>query len=79
MRAIDVVLAFTCCACGHFVTATVRCSGQGLAAGPHTVAAVKVPCPACDGTNELYFEPCGQLRAVQSLPDVRQTLEPSIN
>jgi hypothetical protein len=79
MRAIDVVLDFTCADCGYFVSATVRCSGKGLAAGPHTVAAVKIVCPACEGTNQVYFEPSGRLRAVEPLRGVREALEPSVN
>jgi hypothetical protein len=79
MRAIEVELDFVCGACGHYVGVTVRCSGKGLAAGPHTVAAVKVPCPACDGTNCVCFEPSGRLRAVHAMPSLHDVLEPSIN
>jgi hypothetical protein len=78
MRPIDVVLEFTCRSCGQYVGATVRCSGKGLAAGPHTVAAVRVPCPHCDGTNRICFEPCGALRAVEACPGPQET-EPSLN
>jgi len=79
MRSVEVVLDFSCCGCGHFVSATVRCSGKGLAAGPHVVAGVKVSCPACEGTNQLYFEPCGQVRVVEPFRGVREALVPSIN
>jgi phage FluMu protein Com len=79
MREVEVVLDFTCCSCGYFVSATVRCSGQGLAAGPHAVAAVRIPCPGCDRINQLYFEPCGQLRAVEPFRRACEILEPSIN
>ena len=79
MRTIEVELDFVCGACGHYVGVTVRCSGKGLAAGPHTVAAVQVACPACDGTNQLWFEPSGRLRAVEALRSLDEILEPSIN
>jgi hypothetical protein len=79
MRQIEVVLDFTCCGCGCPVSATVRCTGKGLAAGPHAVAAVKIACPTCDGTNQLYFEPCGQLRAVEPHQGPQERLTPSLN
>jgi phage FluMu protein Com len=79
MRSIDVVLEFACCSCGHHVSAKLRCSGKGLAAGPHTVAAVKIPCPTCDNVNELYFEPCGTLHAVFPYRSPCETLGPSAN
>jgi hypothetical protein len=79
MRAIEVELDFVCDACGHFVGVTLRCTGKGLAAGPHTVAAVKVACPACEVTNQLLFESCGRLRAVDAVPNLDEVLEPSIN
>jgi hypothetical protein len=79
MRSVEVVLDFSCCGCGQFVSATVRCSGKGLAAGPHVVAAVKISCPTCAGTNQLYFEPCGQVRVVEPFRGAREALVPSIN
>ena len=79
MRHVDVVLDFTCCSCGHPVGVTLRCSGKGLAAGPHTVAAVKVPCPTCENVNELYFEPSGTLHAVFPYRSPREALVPSVN
>jgi hypothetical protein len=79
MRNVEVVLDFACCTCGQPVSATVRCTGRGLAAGPHTVAAVRIPCPGCDGTNQLYFEPCGNIRAIEPFRGVREVLQPSYN
>jgi hypothetical protein len=79
MRPITVVLDFTCQCCGHPVGATVRCSGPGLAEGPHTVAAVKIVCPTCDGTTRVCFEPCGLIRALDAWPDPHEALVPSLN
>jgi hypothetical protein len=79
MRAIEVVLDFCCGACGSYISATVRCAGKGLAAGPHTVAAARIACPACGGTNQVCFEPCGRVRAVDALRSLEEVLEPSFN
>jgi hypothetical protein len=78
MRDIDQVLHVTCCACGDLMTAQVRCSGKGLAAGPHAVGAVKLVCPLCDSTNQVYFEMCGRLRAVELYLGPCEALVPSV-
>jgi hypothetical protein len=79
MTDIKVNLDFACCSCGSPVGVTVMCSGKGLEEGPHTVAAVKIPCPACCDILDLYFEPCGTVRRVASQPRCRRLLEPSWN
>jgi hypothetical protein len=78
MRPIDVELEFPCASCGEPVYARVRCSGKGLAEGPHTVAAVRLPCPHCDATSRVCFQPCGVIVAVDECPAPAE-LEPSIN
>ena len=57
MMELQLVLDFACCSCNHTLSVSLKCSGKGLAAGGRSVAAVKVPCPTCNGMNELYFEP----------------------
>jgi hypothetical protein len=79
MLSVEVVLRFHCCACDHPVQVTVCCSGKGLAAGLHTVAAVRLPCPSCGATNQLYFEPSGRLRAVEPGPSFQPAWTPSWN
>jgi hypothetical protein len=79
MRPIEVELEYCCPACGHRVAARLRCSGRGLAAGPHTVAAVRVSCLTCDGTSLVYFEPCGRLRAVEPCQGPHEALVSSLN
>jgi hypothetical protein len=76
---LKVILDFACCTCARPVSVTVKCTGQGLAAGPRTVATVNVPCPNCGGVNELYFEPSGRLHAVAPHAGARQLPEPSVN
>ncbi len=78
MLEMKVTLDFACCGCGHTVSVTLKCAGKGLRAGAQTVAAVNVPCPTCQSINQLYFEPCGTVRAVAPYP-ARQVPEPSLN
>ncbi len=74
----EVVLDYSCSHCQHPVNVKLKCSGDGLAAGPHAVASVSVPCPSCAATCGLYCELSGLVLAV--LPEARrQTLEPSLN
>lgn len=77
MLEVEVVLGFDCCHCHDPISVTLRCSGKGLEAGLHTVAAVKIPCPHCEGLNQIYFEPSGLLVDVQ--PCQWPVLEPSLN
>jgi hypothetical protein len=79
MLELKVTLDFSCCACDHAVSVTVKCSGKGLSSGLRTVAAVNVPCPTCGMINQLYFEPSGTVRAVAPYAGPRPRLEPSIN
>jgi hypothetical protein len=58
---------------------TVKCSGKGLASGGRTVASVTVPCPACSGINQLYFEPSGTIHRVTPYAGPRPVPEPSVN
>ena len=78
MLEVKVNLDFACCSCGQTVYVTLKCEGIGLLAGLRTVAAVKVPCPTCQSVNQLYFEPCGTVRAVAPDP-ARLVPEPSLN
>lgn len=79
MMELTVSLDFACYNCEEFVGVTVKCEGKGLAAGPSTVTAVKVPCPGCHAVNLLYFEPSGTVRAVSGCRTPRQLPEPSLN
>jgi len=79
MLELNVVLDFACCNCEHPISVTVQCAGKGLAAGSPTVAAVKVPCPACGDVNQLYFEPSGRVRAVAPCRGRQHRPEPSLN
>ena len=79
MMELQLVLDFACCSCNHALSVTLKCSGKGLAAGGRSVAAVKVPCPTCNGMNELYFEPNGRIHAVTPCREFCRVPEPSVN
>jgi hypothetical protein len=79
MLELMVDLDFTCCACGGTMGVTLKCAGKGLSGGAHKVAAVKVPCPACDKTNQVYFEPSGTIHAVTPFERSWRFPEPSLN
>jgi hypothetical protein len=79
MREVKVDLDFACCYCGACLGVTLKCVGQGLSLGLHAVAAALVPCPTCGTVNQLFFEPCGTLRAVAPVPGPQWRPEPSIN
>jgi hypothetical protein len=79
MMDLQVILDFTCCACGQPMSVTVKCSGKGLAAGSRAVAAVNVPCPTCASVNQLYFDPSGRVHAVAPFQGPRPVPEPSVN
>ena len=57
MLDLEVVLDFACCMCSEPMGITVKCAGKGLAAGKKTAASVKVPCPNCQGINQVIFTP----------------------
>jgi hypothetical protein len=79
MMELNVIVEFKCCACGYELNVELKCAGKGLAAGAETVAAVQIQCPSCEGTNQLYFEPCGTVRAVFPLSPALKRLQPSLN
>jgi len=56
MLELEVILEFTCCACGDPMGVTLKCAGAGLAA-PDAMASVKVPCPNCQNINHIFFTP----------------------
>ncbi len=57
MLELEVILEFTCCACGDPLGVTLKCEGNGLAAGKNAMASVKVPCPNCQNINQIFFTP----------------------
>lgn len=79
MRELQLCLDFACCGCEGNVNVTVQCKGKGLAAGPCTVAAVKVPCPICGNVNQVCFHPTGDVVAVESAEAFHRLLVPSLN
>jgi hypothetical protein len=75
-----VTLDFDCCHCEDPVSATLHCCGKGLCGDQaHSVAAVPIPCPHCQRTNEVLFEPSGQVRSVKPYRTGWPFLEPSVN
>jgi hypothetical protein len=74
-----VELDFACSACGEDMSVTLKCAGKGLTGGAHLVAQVKVPCPNCCRMNQVYFEPCGTVRAVRLCKTVCEVPMPSLN
>jgi phage FluMu protein Com len=78
MLELEVILEFACGSCGHDMGVTLRCAGQGLAAGYNGLASIKVPCPTCHNINQVMFEPAsGALRRV--CLDACLVPEPSLN
>jgi hypothetical protein len=75
-----VSLDFNCCNCSGPVYVTLRCEGPGLeGAAARSVAAVRIPCPACGQVNELLFEPCGRVRDVRPWRNWPAIPTPSLN
>jgi hypothetical protein len=79
MMELQVILDFSCCACGDPVSVTVKCEGTGLALAGRSVARVQVPCPGCGTVLCVDFQPNGTVRGVHSHRGPRPVLEPSIN
>jgi hypothetical protein len=79
MMELKVILDFACCICNQPVNVTLKCEGKGLTARSRTVAAVNIPCPHCDCTNRLHFEPNGTVRDVIPGKVLNAFLEPSVN
>jgi hypothetical protein len=81
MKELQVVLDFTCLACGQPVSATVECRGAQLALrSPGTVAAVRLPCPDCGAVSKICFETSdGTVRAVEPHPEANRIPSPSVN
>jgi hypothetical protein len=77
MMELNVVLDFACCLCGYELNVELKCAGKGLATS--AVAAVRIRCTDCGSTNQLYFEPCGTVRAVAPVSPWVLRLEPSLN
>ena len=73
MQALEVVLDFRCCICGHDMGVTLKCEGKGLASGLDTVASVKVPCPTC-GDHQLDLLSLRGNVAPRGLPNRRNDL-----
>jgi hypothetical protein len=57
MLDLEVILEFACCECGDPMGVTVKCAGKDLGHGKSPVASVKVPCPNCQGINQVIFTP----------------------
>jgi hypothetical protein len=79
MLALEVLLDFACCNCGHEVGVTLKCEGPRLAADMDLPAKVKVPCPTCCENNVLYFTPRGALLRVAPEQNRLEVPEPSCN
>ncbi len=79
MLELELTLGFACSACQQSVSARLKCSGEGLAAGSRAVAAVNVPCPYCGLVNCLSFQPDGTVREVTLGRGSRALPEPSMN
>ena len=77
MMELLVMLDFACCSCAEMMGVTLKCLGEGLTPRSQKVAAVRVPCPHCGVSNQVYFEPNGTVRDVAPVPDVLR--EPSVN
>ncbi len=74
----EVILDFSCCDCHHAVYAKLKCSGTGVAAGPHAVTCVDLTCPHCQSVNQVYFELSGMVLQVAE-KSRHPLLEPSLN
>ncbi len=57
MLDLEVILEFVCCSCGDPMGVTVKCAGKSLGTGKNPATAVKVPCPLCQGINQIFFTP----------------------
>jgi hypothetical protein len=79
MIEVQVNLDFACCSCSSNVNVTLKCGGKGLAGGAHQLAAVKLLCPTCGSTNQVFFEPSGTLHAVRPCVGGHGIPEPSLN
>jgi hypothetical protein len=79
MSELQLNLDFDCQECEGSVNITVKCQGQGLAHGPRSVAAVKIPCPHCGSVNQVCFHPTGTVVAVNLMQVSCRLLTPSIN
>ena len=79
MTALELSLDFACGECEGVIGVTVQCTGKGLAAGPRTVAACKVPCPMCGKINQVCFHPTGSVVAVDLVECGFQWINPSRN
>ena len=74
-------LLFACCFCQHSITATLHCTGAGLAQpAEERIAAVNVSCPACNEVCQLLFDPLQELVRQVRPPVLAQPIpEPSRN
>jgi hypothetical protein len=72
-------LDFDCCFCCNAVGVKLKCAGKGLTGGAHAVCCATIPCPHCDGDNQLYYEPCGVVIDVRPSQAAPLVLEPSLN
>ncbi|GIW80719.1 MAG: hypothetical protein KatS3mg105_2526 [Gemmatales bacterium] len=79
MMELQVVIDFDCCVCTNAISATLKCEGVGLLAGPRTVASVNITCPHCEAVNQVCFEPTGIVRRVTPCYSSCCILEPSVN
>jgi hypothetical protein len=79
MLALDVILDFACCCCGHDVGVTLRCESKDLAEQVDLPASVKVPCPTCGEIVVIYFTPRGTLLRVAQDRSRVEVPEPSCN
>jgi hypothetical protein len=79
MIEVELTLDFACCLCDGSISATVKCSGKGLATGLRSVAAVNLHCPNCGGCLMLYFEPGGTVREVSPYLGPAPVPQPSLN
>jgi hypothetical protein len=75
----EVVIEFLCCHCCHEVIARLKCSGNGVAKGPHAIAGVPLRCPTCHQVNQVCFELSGLVLQVSGERRGQPLLEPSLN
>lgn len=79
MLALQTVLEFECCVCGHDVAVTLKCEGKGLDTGLDTPAYIKIACPTCEDHNVIHFTPGGDLLGVTADRKRSAIPEPSLN
>jgi hypothetical protein len=81
MLELEVILDFACCECGDSMGVTVKCAGNGLGVSKTEAVSVKVPCPGCQGINQVIFTPeDGTLIQVLAADKPRYMIpEPSLN